>query len=232
MFEGKCMRSAFLMAMIVILFLGKTALSLDEGIYVVQPKATALASRFETVLAGVYNLNNRYVSEGGLALAVLYHVRENLAAELQGNWFLKRQNSEIYEKITALSFSDVKNAFAAVNYYRATWLINAAMEWCLLYGKLAFHNVGLGDVGVYTLAGIGVMGLELADSAERVLPFQLTTPFGAGLRVYFARHFGLRLEVRNNVQVLWIPQATVNSASSFYNISHKIWLTLGVTYVF
>ena len=218
------MRLAFLMAMALVLFSGKTAFAREEGVYAVQPKHTALASRFETVFSGVYNLSNRYVSESGLALAGIYHVRENLAIELQGNWFLHRQKSELYEKITALSIGDVKNAFALVNYYRATWLVNAAFQWSILHGKLSFYDVVLGDVGIYALAGIGLMGLELADSGNGALPFQLTTPFGAGLRRHFAPHFGLRLEVRDNVQVLWTSQSS--------DISHKIWLTLGVAYVF
>ena len=237
------MRLAFLMTMSLIFLSGKTLFSHENIIYAVQPKTTTLSSRFETILSGVYSLNNRYVNESGLALSGLYHLRENLAVELQGNWLLRRHNSELYRKITSIETGDIKNAFAVVNYYRATWLLNAALEWSVLYGKLSFYDVALGDVGIYALAGIGLVGLELTDPANSlvsdkilkgngILPFQFTTPFGVGMRIHFAQHFGLRFELRDNVQVLWAPQGTAQSVTSLYDVSHKIWLTFGVAYVF
>jgi len=212
----------------------------ENLLYVAQPKSVMLVNRFELVLSGLYNLNNRYVGESGLSLAGIYHINEVIALELQGSWLLNRANSDLFQKIMLAKNNE---AFSLARYYRSVWNLQALVRWNVIYGKISFYDFVLGDLGIYFLAGLGFLGLELVkpdlNSAKPVhlkghgvLSSQFTTPFGFGLALYFLQHFSIRFEIRDNIQVVWTEKNTGGYDIPLFNISHKMWAMLGVGYVF
>lgn len=195
----------------------------DNLIYVVQPKNVPLANRGEIVLAGMYNLNNGFVGETGLSLSGLYHLNEIVTLEMQVAGLFNRFNADYYAKVTEFKFPLVK-------YYRTLFLAQFLVDWQLLYGKVSFFDFYLGDLSIYLVSGFGVMGLELPE--EKKMVFNLTTPFGVSARLYFANHFSLHLDLRDNVQALQTEKNVAGYATASFSISHKVWAMMGLGYVF
>jgi outer membrane beta-barrel protein len=239
------MRTLALAIVLLSLSTGAQARVNVEKVYVVQPKVVGLANHFETVLLASAGLNTRYVGEAGALISLIYHIRESLALELQGGWLFGRYNSSTFSQLSSLKDASgnviIDNDGTAygykmspVDYYRVPWLATLNFQWTPFYGKLAFHNLAFGDFGIYFLVGAGVSGLELINPASAsadvitkgAIPIQMTTSYGAGIRVHFSSRWGLRLEVRDNVLALWTRD------ESSFDIAHKVNVQLGVSYVF
>jgi outer membrane beta-barrel protein len=222
-----------------------------ETVYVVQPKPMQLSNRFELGVLGAYDLADRYITQAGISAQAVYHVSENFAVAVQGTYFFWQGDSSITQNLNGLR--DANNQpvitpnganilFVApyARYFRKPWIVTSEIQWSPLFGKLSFHDFTFGLFQLYVTAGLGVSGVSVRDllnnNVDVPLPstINFATSIGAGVRMYFGEHFGLKIEVRDIIEPM-VARSNLNfkvpAPSSFY-ISHSPVLQAGLSYVF
>ncbi len=196
------------------------ALEQDESIYVVQRRVYSKKGAFELTPLFYTSLNNKFVGHFGLGLAAAYHVRENLALELQssvpyvGDRFFSALVYEVYqqEQLTP----------EAVDLKQMDYFGGLSVLFSALYGKMELYS-WLIDYDFFVTAGVGFVSTietcvpERGDCSEEVggtgqgigrgvhSPeeagdrFKLSGNLGGGMRFFFSDRLGLRLEIRDVV---------------------------------
>lgn len=236
----------------------------DESIYVTQLRSYAKRNHLEITPMFALGLNNRFVNHMGVMLGLSYHVRENFGIELMGGYSgapltrFSEATIEIREKEN-LEAPDAQRSWMG-------WFAGAAVQWSPFYGKLRLIPGILGDFDFYLLGGFGVVGSMApckarsayngngvdpdqsdvqgisgtcpADDTVAVLPagLRFAGQFGAGFRIFFAKWFGVRLELRDIIysEIVYRRDAVAGSlgeAAPTTDIRNNVLFFLGLSFL-
>jgi outer membrane beta-barrel protein len=184
----------------------------NVALHVVQKKPFADAGRHEfTLYPAAVQANGRFTQHYGSALAYTYHVQENFALQLTGqyNWYSNESafNLELIDK--------VREQAQAASALLLSWGALAGVEVTPLYGKFAFYDNHLLQFSLVINGAAGVGSTRVlvrpqvanqVDGETSIVPARFGdtgTKFlgsvGGGLRVQFGDSMALRLEVRDQV---------------------------------
>lgn len=228
-----------------------------QTIYVIQSKPRLVAGSFEFAPQIAQSVNDRFTSHSGLILSGIYHLKENVAFELSlGGFFWWDNPFGANDRGPRMGGRDTEMtveirqkerlAPELVQLYRLTWLTTFDLQWSPIYGKVSVHDVQLGQFNVYLSVGGGITGLQLENQqalgeyyqlpgplGPEIGPMTLTTTIGGGLRFYFGRYFGVRLEVRDYVNALSVLQQDVTSEPfSTFDVTNTVLAQLGASFIF
>lgn len=213
----------------------------DESVYVVQERAYVKRHHLEVTPIVFSTLNPTFVGYTGAALSVAYHVRENLALELNTSvpgLFYAYYSDMAWELHNFAQLGPQDVDLKQMDYFGAL-----SLQFAALYGKLSFYDWLL-DYDLYLSAGMG-----LARTLETCLPSQsgcsseigvgvgvrppalfadrnkLAANLGLGMRFFFNDHMGLRLEVRD---VAYADRRDTDAATST-DIRNNLLFFLGLS---
>ncbi|CAM3396678.1 outer membrane beta-barrel domain-containing protein [Corallococcus sp. ZKHCc1 1396] len=182
----------------------------NVNVHIVQKKRFADEGKHELVLyPGVVQVNGKFTNHVGTALHYVYHLQENFALQVGGqyNWYSDESdfNLELIDK--------VREQAQAASSLLLQWGAHAGVEVTPLYGKFAFFNNSLAQFSVVLSGGAGVgktrhlirpkvanevdgqtydVPARFGDTGNKFLG-----EVGGGFRVQFGESYALRLEVRD-----------------------------------
>jgi outer membrane beta-barrel protein len=182
----------------------------NVNVHIVQKKRFADEGKHELVLyPAAVQVNGKFTNHVGTALTYVYHLQENFALQVGGqyNWYSDESdfNLELIDK--------VREQAQAASSLLLQWGAHAGVEVTPLYGKFAFFNNSLAQFSVVLSGGAGIgktrhlIRPEVANEVEGQT-YQVPARFGdtgnkflgevgGGFRVQFGEHYALRLEVRD-----------------------------------
>ncbi|WIG96962.1 outer membrane beta-barrel domain-containing protein [Myxococcus sp. SDU36] len=182
----------------------------NVSVHIVQKKRFADEGRHElTVYPATVQVNGKYTNHAGTAAHYTYHLQENFALQVMGqyNWYSNESafNLELIDK--------VREQAQAASSLLLVWGAHAGVEVTPLYGKFAFLNNSLAQFSVVLSGGAGVGSTrhlirpEVTNEVEGD-SFQVPARFGdtgtkfmgsvgGGFRLQFGESYALRVEVRD-----------------------------------
>ncbi|MBN9686093.1 MULTISPECIES: outer membrane beta-barrel domain-containing protein [unclassified Corallococcus] len=182
----------------------------NVNVHIVQKKRFADEGKHELVLyPAAVQVNGKFTNHVGTALNYVYHLQENFALQVGGqyNWYSDESdfNLELIDK--------VREQAQAASSLLLQWGAHAGVEVTPLYGKFAFFNNSLAQFSVVLSGGAGIgktrhlIRPEVANEVDGET-YQVPARFGdtgnkflgevgGGFRVQFGEHYALRLEVRD-----------------------------------
>ncbi|MBZ4374220.1 outer membrane beta-barrel domain-containing protein [Corallococcus interemptor] len=182
----------------------------NVNVHIVQKKRFADEGKHELVLyPAAVQVNGKFTNHVGTALSYVYHLQENFALQVGGqyNWYSDESdfNLELIDK--------VREQAQAASSLLLQWGAHAGVEVTPLYGKFAFFNNSLAQFSVVLSGGAGIgktrhlIRPEVANEVDGQT-YQVPARFGdtgnkflgevgGGFRVQFGEHYALRLEVRD-----------------------------------
>ena len=184
----------------------------NVAVHVVQKKRFADAGRHEfTLYPAIPQINGRFTQHAGSALQYTWHLQENFALQLAGqyNWYTNESafNLELIDR--------VREQAQAASALLLAWGAQAGVEVTPLYGKFAFYDNHLLQFSLVLSGGAGVGSTRVlvrpqvtqqVDGVGTVVPARFGdtgTKFlgsvGGGLRVQFGDSMALRLELRDQL---------------------------------
>jgi outer membrane beta-barrel protein len=232
---------------------------LEETIYAVQGKRFLARGHFELTPQFAWSVNDSFSAHTGAMVSGLYHLKENVALELNVGVFAWWDNPGVSDprlggRDTSMTteLREKENlAPERVKLYQFPYVVSADMQWSPLYGKVDFHELVLGQFNLYLSVGAGVLGLQLETLTPGVPnktfvelngpfgalpPMALTTSFGGGLRFYFTEWLGMRVEVRDYVTPLSVFQSGENAVADAndpsFDVTNTVLAQVGVSFVF
>ncbi|MFP2910792.1 outer membrane beta-barrel domain-containing protein, partial [Pyxidicoccus sp. 3LFB2] len=182
----------------------------NVSVHIVQKKRFADEGRHELALfPATVQVNGKYTNHAGSALQYIYHLQENFAFQVTGqyNWYSNESdfNLELIDK--------VREQAQAASSLLLVWGAQAGVEVTPLYGKFAFLNDSLAQFSVVLSGGAGVGStrhLIRPEVANEVDGESFTVParfgdtgtkflgsVGGGFRLQFGESYALRMEVRD-----------------------------------
>jgi len=182
----------------------------NVSVHIVQKKRFADEGRHELALfPATVQVNGKYTHHAGSALQYIYHLQENFAFQVMGqyNWYSNESdfNLELIDK--------VREQAQAASSLLLRWGAQAGVEVTPLYGKFAFLNDSLAQFSVVLSGGAGIGAtrhLIRPKVANEVEGQSFTVParfgdtgtkflgsVGGGFRLQFGESYALRMEVRD-----------------------------------
>ena len=182
----------------------------NVSVHIVQKKRFADEGRHELALfPATVQVNGKYTHHAGSALQYIYHLQENFAFQVMGqyNWYSNESdfNLELIDK--------VREQAQAASSLLMRWGAQAGVEVTPLYGKFAFLNDSLAQFSVVLSGGAGIGAtrhLIRPKVANEVGGQSFTVParfgdtgtkflgsVGGGFRLQFGESYALRMEVRD-----------------------------------
>lgn len=182
----------------------------NVSVHIVQKKRFADEGRHELALfPATVQVNGKYTNHAGTALQYIYHLQENFAFQVMGqyNWYSNESdfNLELIDK--------VREQAQAASSLLLVWGAQAGVEVTPLYGKFAFLNDSLAQFSVVLSGGAGVGStrhLIRPEVANEVDGQRFSVParfgdtgtkflgsVGGGFRLQFGESYALRMEVRD-----------------------------------
>ncbi|MCP3144462.1 outer membrane beta-barrel domain-containing protein [Pyxidicoccus xibeiensis] len=182
----------------------------NVSVHIVQKKRFADEGKHELALfPATVQVNGKYTNHAGSALQYIYHLQENFAFQVMGqyNWYSNESsfNLELIDK--------VREQAQAASSLLLVWGAQAGVEVTPLYGKFAFLNDSLAQFSVVLSGGAGIGSTrhlirpEVANEVDGET-FNVPARFGdtgtkflgsvgGGFRLQFGESYALRMEVRD-----------------------------------
>ncbi len=182
----------------------------NVSVHIVQKKRFADEGRHElTLYPAAVQVNGKYTNHVGTAAHYTYHLQENFALQVMGqyNWHSNESafNLELIDK--------VREQAQAASSLLLVWGAHAGVEVTPLYGKFAFLNNSLAQFSVVLSGGAGIGSTRHlirpavtndVDGESFKVPARFGdtgTKFlgsvGGGFRLQFGESYALRVEVRD-----------------------------------
>ncbi|ATB47708.1 outer membrane beta-barrel domain-containing protein [Corallococcus macrosporus] len=182
----------------------------NVSVHIVQKKRFADEGRHElTLYPATVQVNGKYTNHAGTAAHYTYHLQENFALQVMGqyNWYSNESgfNLELIDK--------VREQAQAASSLLLVWGAHAGVEVTPLYGKFAFLNNSLAQFSVVLSGGAGIGSTrhlirpavtnEVEGEAFRVparfgdTGTKFLGSVGGGFRLQFGESYALRVEVRD-----------------------------------
>ncbi|HLL05917.1 MAG TPA: outer membrane beta-barrel domain-containing protein [Myxococcaceae bacterium] len=184
----------------------------NVAVHIVQKKPFADEGRHEFSLFPVaVQVNGRFTKHTGSALHYTYHLQENFALQVLGqyNWYSNESgfNLELIDK--------VREQAQAASSLLLVWGAQAGVEVTPLYGKFAFYDNQLAQFSLVISGGAGFGGTRhlirpAVDNQVDGSTFRVPARFGeagtkflgsvgGGFRLQFGDKYALRMEVKDIV---------------------------------
>ncbi len=235
---------------------GRQRIETEETIYAIQKKARLIGDSIEITPLFLQSVNDRFVSQTGGMLSVMYNFRENLAFELNVGTFGWWDNPDTFFQTFAPTaaprfgghYTNTTTELQLrerlqpefVKLYWITWLTTADFQWAPVTGKVSIHDFQLGTFSLYLSVGAGLAGMrneqapDLAGPTGQpfIGPVQITATVGGGLRFYILDWLGIRLEVRDYVQPLALLVSDgPDVPTSTFEVRNTIMAQIGLSFV-
>jgi outer membrane beta-barrel protein len=231
------------------------ARSPNESVHVLQKRDYSVKNKLEVNLFGGPSVGDVFTQQIGTGLALAYHFDEAFALELSwmscklpfadGTEAVKGEGFDGDNFRWGMSYTDaydeVKNdaqlSPSNADLAMITNYVGMNVQFSPLYGKWTIFDWGLGHADFYLTAGGGVAGTEFRNSRKlwQDTGTYFVGNFGLGFRVYLARWFALRVEVRDYAFAARV-QENVSAAGGTPDVSTKIrntlFVTLGLSFLF
>ncbi|WP_224248965.1 outer membrane beta-barrel domain-containing protein [Hyalangium gracile] len=184
----------------------------NVSVHIVQKKRFADEGRHEFALYPVaVQVNGRFTNHAGSALNYTYHLQENFAVQLTGqyNWYSNESgfNLELIDK--------VREQAQAASSLLLNWGAQAGVEVTPFYGKFAFYDNHLAQFSLIISGGAGFGGTRHlirpeVDNEVEGETFTVPARFGdtgtkflgsvgGGFRIQFGDSYAVRFEVKDLV---------------------------------
>jgi outer membrane beta-barrel protein len=187
------------------------------------------AGRVELTATGNLSLNDAFFTKyfGGLKLG--YHFTESLSAAVHaaGGAAVKTGSAVT---CTSRACVDADEVMLRQVPGRIRWLAGAEAAWSPVYGKLNVLSEQVAHFDLSVFAGPDVIAYdEVLSEADAARTPGVTTSFGGhvglGVRLFFTQWIAARLEVKDYVYAVKVPNA--GSASDWQN---QLFAELGVSF--
>ncbi len=220
----------------------------DESIYIVQRRVYSKSGTFEITPLFYTSLNNKFVGHLGVGLALAYHVRENLAIELQStipHAMAQFYSALVFEVSEQESLTPEVVDLKQMDYFGAVSVLFSG-----LYGKMEFYGF-LIDFDFFVTAGVGLVstlevcppnppnagncsadvgiGLGLRSPERAGERYKLSGNLGGGMRFFFSDRIGLRLEIRD---IVYSDLAVGSGGETTTDIRNHVLLITGLSILF
>jgi len=240
------MRTASIFAAIGGLLLSSFAWaqSPNESVHVLQKRDYSVKNKLELSIFAGPSVADVFTQQVGVGLAIDYHFDEAFALEL--SWltcklpFWDDPNAR-WGMFYTDSFDEVKkdaqlspsNADLAM----ITNYVGLNVQFSPLYGKWSMFDWSLGHVDFYLTAGGGVAGTEYKDPQNewQDTGTYFVGNFGLGFRIYLARWFAVRVEVRDYAFAARVEEGPVGAGGTgtvSTKIRNTLFVTLGLSFLF
>ena len=149
--------------------------ALGDRVKAVQRKGFLKAGRWELGLSLPATVNDAFYQKVGAGGRVAYHLHDNFALRLRGDWFSSVRTGRAREGKVAFS----------------SQLLSSQLErqllldgiWSPVYGKVAFLGQRIVHFDLFLLAGFGLAWSDTSFSPRNLGP-HLATDLGGGIRFY------------------------------------------------
>jgi outer membrane beta-barrel protein len=200
----------------------------NVSVHIVQKKRFADEGQHEfTLYPAAVQVNGKFTNHAGSALHYTYHLQENFAVQLTGqyNWYSNESgfNLELIDK--------VREQAQAASSLLLVWGAQAGVEVTPLYGKFAFYDDQLAQFSVVISGGAGFGGarhLIRPEVANQVGGETFIVParfgnagnkflgsIGGGFRLQFGDSYAVRLEVKDLVYTARVDRVDGCSLADF-----------------
>ncbi|MBZ4421457.1 outer membrane beta-barrel domain-containing protein [Myxococcus sp. RHSTA-1-4] len=200
----------------------------NVSVHIVQKKRFADEGKHEfAFFPATVQVNGKYTHHAGSALQYIYHLQENFAFQVSGqyNWYTDESdfNLELIDK--------VREQAQAASSLLLVWGAQAGVEVTPLYGKFAFLNDSLAQFSVVLSGGAGVGStrhLIRPEVTNEVDGERFTVParfgdtgtkflgsVGGGFRLQFGESYALRMEVRDLIYTARVDKVDGCSLADF-----------------
>lgn len=173
-------------------------------LHTVQRKEVSDHGRHEVVLyPAIVQLNPKFTTHVGAGLQYLYHLHENFALQVQGNYFYISEQTSFSDELVRQASQSATAASALT----LQWATTAGFEVTPIYGKFAYYEGNMASFGLVLTggAGIGQTQVQLLSENQAGGPtfgdtgMKFVGQLGAGFRVRFNENFVVRLQVNDLV---------------------------------
>ena len=224
----------------------KTVPGSDRSIYVVQERAYSKSKAVEITPFFFTKINPKFVGYVGGGISAAYHFKENFGLEflsaIPGPFF-----NAFYSNLVTEVFQYESLTPEEVDLKRMTYFGALSLNFSALYGKWDLYGLLL-DYDFYAHAGIGLVTLKetcappntgncgpaLASTGRGLRApdlgrdrFKITGNLGFGLRVYFLRFLGFRIELRDIVYA----DRDVEAGQTTSDIRNELMVFLGASFL-
>jgi outer membrane beta-barrel protein len=226
----------------------------NERIHALQKRDYSVKNKLELSLFAGPSVGDVFTQQVGVGLALDYHFDEAFALELSWLsckvpfWSGKESQpgqfegdnirfgamyTDAYDEVKKDAQLSPSNADLAM----ITNYVGVNVQFSPLYGKWSLFNWGLGHADFYLTAGGGVAGTEFRNSRKlwQDTGTYFVGNFGLGFRVYLARWFAIRVELRDYAFAARVEEsADVSGGSSTVStkIRNTLFVTLGLSFLF
>ena len=174
-------------------------------LHTVQRKEVADGGRHEFVLYPLAaQMNTKFTTHLGVAGQYAYHVHENFAFQVQGEYFYVNEQTGFTDEL----INNGKQAPQAATALTLQWAATGGFEVTPIYGKFAFYEGFISHFGLVLSGGAGVAGTRIQIQGESSAVGKATFgdtgqkfvgQVGAGFRVFLTEHLLMRIEVKDLV---------------------------------
>lgn len=174
-------------------------------LHTVQRKEYSDGGRHEFVLyPAIAQLNTKFTSHFGVGAEYAWHVHENFAFQVMGEYFYINEQTGFTDEL----INNGKQAPQAATALTLQWAATGGFEVTPVYGKFAFYEGMMAHFGLVLSGGAGLAGTRIQiqgkSSAAGEATFgdtgqKFVGQVGAGFRVYLTEHVLFRIEVKDLV---------------------------------
>jgi outer membrane beta-barrel protein len=181
-----------------------------ERVHVVEKRPFSESGRTELALFGPVQVNSRFTRHAGVSAELAYHLRENLAVQVEATWFALAVQSGLTEELA----HKVGQAPVASDALLLQGDALLGLELMPIYGKLDIFDGKILRLGIYLNAGLGaaktrlqlrssdsVGGRSFGDAGIRP-----AAGLGGGVRVFVNDRVTVRLELRDRIYSSYVSR--------------------------
>jgi outer membrane beta-barrel protein len=189
------------------------------------------AGRFELTPTANISLNDAFYTKYFGGAKATYHFTEHWAAGIQGAGGATVQTSSA---VVCSPTKGCNNADATAMRQvpgRIRWMLGAEGAWSPVYGKLNVFSEQAAHVDLSILAGPDLIAydevLSKADAALRApgVSTSVGGHVGLGMRLFVSRSFAVRLEVKDYIYAVNVPNGAIGS-----DVQNQLFAEIGVSY--
>jgi outer membrane beta-barrel protein len=188
------------------------------------------AGRVELTASGNLSLNDAFFTKYFGGLKATYHFTEHLSAGLQGAGGAAVQTDSTVVCSSSRGCADADATSLRQVPGRIRWIVGAEAAWSPVYGKLNVLSEQVAHLDFSILAGPDVVAHDevLSREAAATQTPGVVTSFGGhvglGMRIFLAGSVALRLEVKDYIYSVNVPNGGIGS-----DLQNQLFAELGIS---
>jgi outer membrane beta-barrel protein len=227
------------------------AKSPNERIHALQKRDYSVKNKLEIGLFGGMSINDTFTQHYSTTLALDYHLNEAFALELawmsckvpfmngdqtmyEGQYTgdgirFGNRYTDAYSEVNDAQLLPSNADLAMISNY-----VGLNVQFSPIYGKWSLFGMALGHADFYLSAGGGVAGTEYKNTFGywQDTGTYFVGTFGLGFRVFLARWFAIRLDVRDYTFAARVQATSGTSTSEETKIRNTLFVSLGISFLF